>query len=107
MTRLEKSRIGARDGGRLQAAALDVAVAAFEFLAADAGRIGRFLDVSGIPVENLRAAAKGTNFLAGVLDHVGEDKPLLLTFAAHAGIAPDEIMRARSVLAGPWERDVP
>jgi hypothetical protein len=119
MTRPEKPRIGARVGRRRQAAgqdiaqdiaqdmAQDVAVAAFAFLAADAGRLGRFLDVSGIPVQDLRAAAKETDFLAGVLDHVGEDEPLLLAFAAHAGIAPDEIMRARTVLAGRWERDLP
>jgi hypothetical protein len=91
-----------------QARALDVAVAAFGFIAAEPRRLGRFLEMTGIPLESVREAAQQTHFLAGVLDHIGEDEPLLLAFVAQNEIDPNEIMRARAVLNGHCcERDMP
>src|SRR5271166_5652930 len=83
-----------------QARALDVAVAAFGFIAAEPRRLGRFLEMTGIALESMREAARQTHFLAGVLDHIGEDEPLLLAFAAQNEIDPNEITRARAVLSG-------
>jgi hypothetical protein len=91
-----------------QARAQDVAVAAFGFIAAEPRRLGRFLEMTGIALESIREATRETHFLAGVLDHISNDEPLLLTFAAQTGIDPNEVIRARAILTGQrWERDTP
>jgi hypothetical protein len=91
-----------------QAAAEGLAVAALGFIAAEPERLGRFLALSGIGPDSIRAAARELQFLAGVLDHITSDERLLLAFAAENNIDPEAVMRARDVLAGPdWERDTP
>jgi hypothetical protein len=42
-----------------------------------------------------------------VLDHFSSNEPLLIAFAQHQGIDPTEIERARALLGGVWERDIP
>lgn len=94
----------AQDDDREQAESL--AVAAVAFLAANEERLGRFLALTGLDPLGLRAAAAQPGFLAGVLDHLASDETLLLAFAAHAGIDPAEVDRARIRLSDPaWERD--
>jgi len=84
------------------------AIAALEFIASEPRRLARFLDMTGIALESIRAASEEPNFLAGVLDHLSDDESLLLTFCEQAGIAPQEIIRARVALGGaPLERDTP
>ncbi|MBV8568452.1 MAG: DUF3572 domain-containing protein [Methylobacteriaceae bacterium] len=78
-----------------------IAVEALSFLATDPERIGRFLELSGLTPQTLRAAAASSGFLAAVLDHVTADASLLLMFAANTGRDPIEIARAREILAGP------
>ena len=91
-----------------QAAAEGLAVAALGFIAAEPERLGRFLALSGIGPDSIRAAAREPQFLAGVLDDITSDERLLLAFAAENDIDPEAVMRARDVLAGPdWERDTP
>jgi len=77
-----------------------LAIQALAFLAADRGRLDRFLTASGIAPEQLRAAAAQPEFLAGILDHPGAEEALLLAFAAHAGIDPADVARARHALTG-------
>ena len=81
-------------------AAEGLAVQALGYLAEDDERLGRFLSLSGIDAAGLRAAAGQPGFLAGVLDHVMSDEALLVAFAEHAGLAPEEIAKAHSALAG-------
>ena len=108
MTSRESGTGKRRDRARERGAAETLAVQALEFLAGDAERLGRFLAMSGIDPEALRAAASEPHFLAGVLDHVTSDERLLLDFATHAEIDPPVVMRAAAALgAAPWERDVP
>lgn len=88
--------------------AATLAIAALNFIAGEPERLGRFLALSGIGPESIRTAAQDPDFLAGVLDHVCGDETLLVAFAEQTDIDPDEVMRAREVLAGPgWERDIP
>jgi hypothetical protein len=97
-----------RGKGPLRKGAEAVAIQALSFIAADAERLGKFLAVSGIGPERIRAAAREPDFLAGVLDHVAGEEALLRAFAEEAGLAPQEVMRARAALAGrTWERDIP
>jgi hypothetical protein len=85
-----------------------IAVDALRFLAGDAARLVRFLDLCGLNPSSVRAAARDPAFLAGVLDYVSSDEALLIEFAHDAGIEPSAVEKARSVLGGrQWERDVP
>ena len=89
-------------------AAEALAIAALAFIAAEPERLGRFLATTGIGPDSIRAAAREPRFLAGVLDHVAADEPLLRAFAADRGIDPGEVMRARDMIAAArWERDTP
>jgi uncharacterized protein DUF3572 len=85
----------------------NLAIQALGFLAGDPERLGRFLSLAGIGPEMIRAAASDPAFLAGVLDHVASDEPLLLAVADHIGVKPEAVMRARAALSGYYERDVP
>ena len=77
-----------------------VAIQALGFIAAEPERLGRFLALSGLAPESLRAAAQEPNFLLGVLDHIASDETLLMDFAGHLEFAPDDVAAARDLLAG-------
>jgi Protein of unknown function (DUF3572) len=80
-----------------------LAIEALSFLAADPMRLDRFLALSGIGLDHLRAAAAEPGFLAAVLDHLASDERLLLAFAAGAGQNPEAIAKARDILSPPAE----
>jgi len=85
-----------------------LAIQAFSFIAADSDRLGRFLAASGLGPAGIRAAAGEPMFLAGVLDHVAGDEPLLLSFAAETGTAPKDIIAACAALGSTaWEGKLP
>jgi hypothetical protein len=89
-------------------AAEALAVAALGFIAGEPERLGRFLAMTGIGPDSLRAAAREPQFLLGVLDHLAADEPLLLAFAAENSIPPNAVINARDTIAGSrWERDTP
>ena len=87
------------DPAAQQQAAEQLAVAALGFIAGEPERLGRFLALTGIGPESIRDAAREPNFLLGVLDHVAGDEVLLLAFAQHAEIDPEEVAGARDILA--------
>ena len=85
-----------------------MAIQALAFLATEPERLGRFLAITGIGPEGIRTAAREAHFLTGVLDYLVSDEPLLIAFAAQAGMDPADIAHASSVLRrGSWERDLP
>lgn len=77
-----------------------LALAAVQFLALEDDRLQRFLDLTGLGPDDLRARLGEAVFLAGVLDHLLGDEPLLLDFASWADIAPKDVADARRRLAG-------
>jgi hypothetical protein len=79
----------------------ELALAALGFLAAEPDRLERFLALSGLGPENLRAAAADPGFFAAVLDYVLGDQPLLLGLAAERGVPPERIVAARAALDRP------
>jgi hypothetical protein len=85
-------------GGRETAEAL--ALEGLTFLAADSERLERFVALTGLSPDNLRATGSAPDFLVGVLDYIAGDEPLLLAFAANCQIDPAEIMRAWTLLGG-------
>ena len=100
-----KSRGKNSDARRAAAEAL--AVAALTFLASEPDHLGGFLAATGVGPGDIRHAARDPGFLTGVLDHFSGNEALLIAFAQHAGIDPTEVERARTVLGGIWERDIP
>jgi len=79
-----------------------IAVEALTYIATDAERLGRFLAMTGLRPEGIRAAAADPAFLAAVLRHVAGWEPDLLAFAAAAAIAPADI-RSASLTLGAYE----
>ena len=77
-----------------------VALQALAYLAGDEERLQRFLMLTGLTVEDVRARAQDAGFLSGVLDHLLSDEPLLLEFAEEVAIAPESVMKARSRFPG-------
>lgn len=93
---------------RSRDAAVELAITALGFLAGAPEELSRFLALTGIAPDAIRAAAAEPGFLGGVLAYVAGDERTLLAFAAHAGIAPEEVEKARTLLGGAdWEREMP
>ena len=89
--------------GRLSTSpdATAVAVAALTFLAADGGRLERFLSTTGLGPNNLRSAAASPGFCASVLGYLLSDEPLLTAFAEAEGLRPEQVALAFRNLDGP------
>jgi hypothetical protein len=94
---LAKKGLAKDDAAREAAEAL--AIEALTFLAGDAERLERFMALSGLSIETLRAAASEPGFFAAVLDHLAADEALLLAFAANAGRDPASLAQARARLS--------
>src|SRR6476620_9746658 len=75
-----------------------MAIEALGYLAGEPERLERFMALTGLTPDAMRAAAGEPGFLVAVLDHLAEDESLLLTFAANAGRPPEHILAARDVL---------
>jgi hypothetical protein len=91
-----------------QDAARELAITALAFLAGMPEELSRFLALSGIHPEAIRAAAAEPGFLGGVLAYIAGNESTLLAFAANAAIAPEDVEKARVILAGAdWERETP
>jgi Protein of unknown function (DUF3572) len=76
-----------------------LAVEALTFLASDSERLGRFLALTGISPQEIRAVARDPGFLTAVLDHLMSDEKLLMTFSDQAGHQASEVPRARQAIA--------
>jgi hypothetical protein len=79
----------------------DVAIEALAWLAADEGRLERFLSLSGLGPQNLRKAAAEPRFLTAILDYLASNEALLVDFAKDAGRTPEDVARAHAALRGP------
>ena len=76
-----------------------MALQALTFLASDGQRLGRFLSLTGIGPDELRATAEAPHLQAAVLEHMLADESLLLVFTTESGIEPDQVGPAHAVLA--------
>jgi len=85
-----------------------LAIQALSYIAGEPERLDRFLSVTGIGPDQIRAAAGEPGFLAGVLAYLASDETLASAFTAEAGCWPADIARAHIALGGePWEREIP
>jgi Protein of unknown function (DUF3572) len=83
--------------------AQEIAIKALAFLAGDSERLGRFLAITGLGPENLRAASAQKGFLGQVLHYLSQDESLLLAFAGENGMLPGRVSRACQALIGDTE----
>ena len=90
-----RSRPAVMDRTRAEA----MAVEGLSFLAGSPERLIRFLDVSGLSPDTLRAAAAEPGFFAGLMDYLVSDEELLLAFAGEIGASPESVMQARHLLS--------
>ena len=81
-------------------AAVDLARQVLVFLAQDPDRIGRFLAVTGVGPGEIRERVGDIGFLAGVLDYILSDEPLLLEFSEQMEVPPEHPAAARWALPG-------
>ncbi len=87
-----KNRALDHDGAAL------LALDALRFLATEPARLDRFLRLTGLTLERLRAEADTTRVQAAVLDHLLQDESLLLAFTANNGVSPADVAPARALL---------
>ncbi len=84
-------------------AAEDIAIKALTFLTSDPERLARFLALTGLGPETIRAVASTPGFLKAVLDHVAGQEDLLLSLADEMGTRPETVVEARRLLAAPGD----
>jgi Protein of unknown function (DUF3572) len=79
--------------------AQEIAVEGLLHIASDPEALGRFLAITGIGPETLRAAAAEPHFLASVLQHLMDNEAALITFATNHNLAPEQVTLAHAALA--------
>ncbi len=77
-----------------------IALSALRFLAADMALWSGFEEQSGISPDMLAGLVDEPGFLAGILDYLLQDESLLLSFCSNSSTGPDQVMKAKHVLAG-------
>jgi Protein of unknown function (DUF3572) len=75
-----------------------IAAQGLAFLADDPERLGRFLAVTGLSPDQIRAQVDTHPFLAAVLEYLVGDESLLLVFAANTSIGPETVAPALALL---------
>lgn len=78
----------------------ELAIYALRFLASDPARLGRFLTLTGLEPDELKANAGEPHMLSAVLEYLLSDESLLLVFAADHRVAPARVTLAHRKLAG-------
>jgi hypothetical protein len=76
----------------------NIAIGALSFLAGDPVLLRRFLDLSGIEADAIRAAAREPGFLAGVLRFIVQHEPTLMRFCEENGVRGRHVMDALRAL---------
>jgi hypothetical protein len=77
-----------------------IALRLLTFMAGEPDHMSRFMALTGMGPDELRANAGSSHFQVAMLDHLLEDETLLLTFCTNQNISPELIAPARHVLSG-------
>src|SRR4028119_348604 len=70
----------------------DLGIKVLAFIVADVDRIIQFLNITGLQPETIRASARSSLFLQGVLDYVSKDDELLKAIHQELNIATAAIL---------------
>lgn len=81
--------------------AQELATSALLYLAGRPDLVEEFLGATGLRPQDLRRVASSPDMALHVLDYLLEDDRRVMDAAARLGIAPGELMHARTALAGP------
>ena len=76
-----------------------IALQGLTFLLSEPGHLERFLSETGLSPDEIRANAGAREVLEAALTVLVQDEALLLTFAANAGLPPEDVVRAHGDLA--------
>ncbi|MEN0000191.1 MAG: DUF3572 domain-containing protein [Pseudomonadota bacterium] len=77
-----------------------IAISALSWIAADGEQISRFIALTGIEPDQMRAAASQPGFLAGVLGFLLEHEPTLMRFCEENDLSPTSVQAAYRQLSG-------
>lgn len=83
-----------------QETAESIAIQALSHIASDNDLLGRFMETTGLALEELREAASEPGFLSAVLTFLRQDEPECLCFSSNAGLSPTDIQSAAMTLEG-------
>ena len=83
-----------------RSAAETIALKALAHLAAEGDALVRFLALSGLELDDLRAQAGNPELLAGVIDFLLSDEALCARFLAAEDLDPQMLHAARRALPG-------
>ena len=78
-----------------------LALKALGFIASDDDLFCRFLNLTGMDIDRLKATADEIGTSLAALEFLMYDDRLVVAFAKSAGIKPDEVMQINLALAGP------
>ena len=71
-----------------------IAIQVLNFIVVDVDRIIQFLNITGLQPETIRASARSSQFLLGVLEYVAKDDDLLKAIDHELKIRPAAILAA-------------
>ncbi|MEO1747216.1 MAG: DUF3572 domain-containing protein [Pseudomonadota bacterium] len=77
-----------------------IATSALSWIASDGEQISRFMALTGIEPNQIRAAASEPGFLAGVLEFLLGHEPTLMRFCDDNDLSPTLVQKAYHRLAG-------
>ncbi len=77
------------------------AIAILGWLAGEPELLSRFLALTGVSPSDVRHAVNDPGFLSGILDFLMGHEPTLMAFCAANDVAPETVVRAHALLAGP------
>jgi hypothetical protein len=83
-----------------RSAAETIALEALAYLAGDGDGLVRFLTISGLELDDLRARADNPELLAGIIDFLLSDEALCAGFLAAAELDSPTLHAARRALPG-------
>ncbi|MEM8628214.1 MAG: DUF3572 family protein [Pseudomonadota bacterium] len=84
----------------------EIAGIALRYLASQEELLVAFLGESGLTPQEMRAASDDGSLQRGVLDYVVGNESILVACAAHAQVAPEDILRAQMTLSPPAQHSV-
>jgi hypothetical protein len=80
--------------------ACTIALQALAYIASEENALIGLMNLSGLSLEAMKTQAGDPLFLAGVMDFILSDEPLLLAFCEAAELPPEMPLRVRRALPG-------
>lgn len=79
-------------------AAENIAIQALSHIARDSDLLGRFMETTGLSLDELRGSANQSGFLPAVLAFLRQDESECHSFSSNAGLSPFDVQSAAHAL---------